>query len=181
MNIYLDMDGCITNFSKGCEKIFPSYSKDHKALNNMVSHLDISPKDFWDNIDSYGEDWWYNLEPEEWTVELIDIIKFYDRNFTILTSPSRSHYAASGKVLWLQKFFKSKQFSNYIITPAKNKQLLANNKSVLIDDNDKNCEQFRSRLGYTILFPRIWNHNYTIENEKIEYTKRQLDLISKYI
>lgn len=180
MQIFCDLDSVIVDFSGGCEKIFPNYAKDHKPLNDMVAHLDIAPEEFWKTIDSYGEEWWANLEAEEWANELVDIIKFYDRNFTILTSPSRSHYAASGKVLWLQKFF-HKKFSNYIITPAKNKQLLAHKKAVLIDDNDKNCEQFRSRLGYTVVFPRIWNENHKLENQKIEYTKKHLDLISKYI
>lgn len=174
------MDGCITNFSKGCELIFPNYSKEHKPLDDMISHLKISKKEFWDTIDSYGENFWLNLEPEEWAYELINIVKFYDRDFTILTSPSRSHHAGSGKILWLQKFF-HKKFSNYIITPAKNKQRNANKKSILIDDNEKNCEEFRSRLGYTILFPRIWNQNHELENQKIEHTKKHLDLISKYI
>lgn len=180
MEIFLDLDGVIVNFSKGCENIFPQYSKDHKPLNDMVAHLDIAPKTFWDTIDSYGEEWWASLEPEEWAYELLDLVKFYDRDFTILTSPSRSHFAGSGKILWLQKFFNHK-FSNYVITPAKNKKKLAHKKAILIDDNDKNCEEFRSRLGYTILFPRIWNINYDLENEKIEYTKKHLMLISNFI
>lgn len=181
MNIYLDLDGVIVNFSKGCEKIFPNYSKDHKPLNDMVAHLEIAPYEFWKVIDSYGEEWWYNLEPESWAEELIDIIKFYDKDFTILTSPSRSHFAASGKILWLQKFFKSKKFSNYIITPAKNKKLLANKNAILIDDNDKNCEEFRSRLGYTILFPRIWNQNYLKEDDKLGHVRQQLNIINQFM
>jgi len=179
--IYLDMDGCITSFDKGCEKIFPQYSKNHKPLNDMVAHLDIAPSEFWKVIDSYGEKWWSDLQPEEWAYELVDIIKFYDSNFIILTSPSRSHFAASGKILWLQKFFKSNKFNRYIITPAINKQLLANNKSILVDDNNTNCEQFRSRLGYTVLFPRIWNTNHELESGKLEHTERQLRLISRYM
>lgn len=146
----------------------------------MVAHLDIAPIEFWKVIDSYGEEWWANLELEEWANELINVVKFYDRDFTILTSPSRSHFAASGKILWLQKFF-GKKFSNYIITPAKNKQKLANKNAILIDDNDRNCEQFRARLGYTILFPRIWNTNHELESGKLEHTERQLRLISRYI
>lgn len=180
MDIFVDLDSVLVDFSGGCEKIFPNYSKDHKPLNDMVAHLEIAPEEFWKTIDSYGEEWWANLEPESWANELIEIVRFYDRDFTILTSPSRSHFAGSGKILWLQKYF-NKKFSNYIITPAKNKQKLASAKSVLIDDNDKNCEQFRFRLGYTVLFPRIWNQNHELENEKIEYTKKQLNLISKYI
>ncbi len=180
MNIYVDLDGVLANFSGGCERIFPNYSQDHKPLNDMVAHLDIAPVDFWRAIDSRGEEWWYDLELEEWANELLEVVRFYDKNFTILTSPSRSHYAASGKVLWMQKHFGEK-FANYIITPAKNKQLLANKKAVLIDDNNTNCEQFRSRLGYAVLFPRIWNTNHELESSKLEHTERQLRLISKYI
>lgn len=181
IKIFCDLDSVLCSFSEGCRKIFSHYPEEHLPLNDIIAHLEVSTKEFWDTIDSYKEDFWCGLEPEEWAEELVEIIKFYDPNFIVLTSPSRSHFAASGKVLWLQKFFKSKKFSNYIITPAKNKQLLANKKSVLIDDNDKNCEQFRSRLGYTVLFPRIWNKNHELENEKIEHTKKQLQLIKQYI
>lgn len=182
MNIYLDMDGVITNFSKGCEQIFDwPHHKNIQPDQDIRKFLGLTNKEFWEMIDSHGEEWWANLEPENWTEELVNIVKFYDSNFLILTSPSLSHQAASGKVLWLQKFFKSKRFKNYIITPAENKQLLANSKSVLIDDNDKNCEQFREKLGYTILFPRSWNQNYLLENSKIEYVKSQLKIISQYI
>lgn len=172
----------LTDFQGGCEKIFNwPHHKTQSPEEDIPMFLGITNKKFWDIIDSYGEEWWANLEPESWAEELVEIVKFYDPNFTILTSPSLSHFAASGKVLWLQKFFKSKRFKNYIITPAENKQKLANKYSVLIDDNDKNCEQFSKKLGYTILFPRSWNANHQIEDQKLEYVKRELNIISQYI
>lgn len=181
MNIYLDLDGVITDFTGGCKKIFDWPVWDHEPLKDTKGHLRITSKEFWEKIDSYGEKWWAELEPESWAQELVDIVRFYDRDFTILTSPSASHFAASGKVLWLQKFFKDKFFENYIITPAKNKQKHANKQSVLIDDNDKNCEEFREQLGYTVLFPRIWNQNHLKEEQKIQHTKEQLQIIKQYI
>lgn len=181
MNIYCDLDGVLVDFTGGCKEIFDWPVWDHEPLKDMRGHLRITNKQFWDTIDAHGEEWWANLKPEPWAVELIDIIKFYDPNFTILTSPSLSHCAASGKVLWLQKYFKDKWFTNYIITPAKNKKKLANKQSVLIDDNDKNCTEFREGLGYTVLLPRIWNQNHLLENEKIEYVKSELQYISNYI
>jgi 5'(3')-deoxyribonucleotidase len=179
IKIYCDLDSVLTNFEKGCQQVFNWPEKQVEPLSDIVSHLGITKLEFWDTIDSYGEEFWVNLEPEPWADELVDIIKYYDRDFVILTSPSRSHFAASGKVLWLQKFFKSKKFSNYIITPAKNKRMLANRRSILIDDNDRNCKEFRESLGFSIIFPRSYNSNWELEDQKLEHTKQQLNLIFK--
>lgn len=181
MKIYCDLDGVLVNFTKGCQKIFPTWTEPMFKGNDCRAHLGITDQEFWETIDKYGEEWWANLEPEPWAEELISVVNFYDRDFIILTSPSLSHFAASGKVLWLQKYFNSKRFKRYIITPAGNKCLLANKESVLIDDNDKNCMEFREHLGYTILFPRSWNENHNKEDQKIEHTKSQLQIIRQYM
>jgi hypothetical protein len=172
------MDGVITSFSEGCKDIFNWPVWDHTPLKDVRGHLKISTKEFWNTIDYYGEEWWANLPEEEWARELVNIVSKYDKDFTILSSPSLSHFAASGKVLWLQKFFKSKRFERYIITPAINKCKVANFNSVLIDDNDENCKQFQEKGGSVILFPRIWNKNHTLENQKLEYLKTSLDKLS---
>lgn len=181
MKIFCDLDSVLCDFVGGCKQIFDWPVWDHEPLTDMRGHLKISNKEFWDKIDSYGERWWADLPPEDWADELVDIINQYDKEFIILTSPSLSHYAASGKVLWLQKFFKSKHFQRYIITPAQNKCLLAHKKAILIDDNDRNCKQFREKLGYTILLPQIWNENHKLVDQRLEHVKEQLRIISQYI
>lgn len=166
------MDGVLVNFNKGCQNIFDWPRKPQKPGEDLRKFLGLSNKEFWNTIDSYGEEWWSNLEPEPWHKELINLVSSYDPNFIILTSPSCSHYAASGKMLWLQKYFNDKYFNRFIITPAKNKYLLAND-SILIDDNEKNCEEFSMR-GKPILFPRAWNTYCDLEINKLHYVESQL-------
>lgn len=180
MRIFLDQDGVCTEFDEGCKKIFdwPHYPR--QPLQDVRSYLKISNTQFWNRIDSFGEQWWVDLPETPWFKELVDIIEQYDKNWKFLTSPSLSHYAASGKIQWMQDRY-GKWFRNYHITPAENKCDLAQPDSVLIDDNEKNVKEFREKGGYGILFPRFWNRNYIIETKKLQHVKEQLELISKYI
>ena len=175
MKLYVDMDGVLSNFEKGCKDIFDWPNKE-LGKEDISSFLGLTKRDFWKKIDSYGEKWWAELEQEEWFDELLEVINFYDSNWKILSSPSRSPYAASGKILWLQKRF-GHDFKRFHITPAKNKCDLANRQSVLIDDNDDNCREFREKLGYSVLFPTKRNNNINFDDQKIEYVKNQLHLI----
>lgn len=180
MKIFLDMDGVCTNFDLGCQKVFNWPMRPREPKQDVRGFLKISNKEFWNEIDKHGEDFWVDLEEEAWFRDLLQIVEQYDKNWKFLTSPSLSHYAASGKIQWMQNRF-GKWFRNYHITPAGNKCDLAKRDCVLIDDNEKNVKEFKENGGYAILFPRFWNRNYIIESKKLQHVKEQLDLISKYI
>lgn len=156
MKIYLDMDGCIVDFIDGCKKIFDWPRTPIRPMHDVPDHLGISNARFWKVIDSYGEDWWADLKPTSFADDLIDLVDVYDPEFTILTSPSKSHHAAAGKVIWLQRYF-GKNFKRYIITPKINKQMLSHVPgAVLIDDYDGNCNDFNIH-GKAVLVPTVWN------------------------
>lgn len=170
--VFLDLDGVIVDFDLGCRKVFDWPRRPRKPLETTQHFLGLTSHEFWKVIDSYGEKWWSELDLTNEAKDIINVVEKYDKNFTILTSPSLSHYAASGKVLWLQKHF-GKSFVRYIITPHHNKSSLANSKSILIDDMEHNCKDFENKDGHSILVPQIWNRNYKIK-DIVKYVDEQL-------
>ena len=173
MHIYCDLDGVLVDFVRGCKKIFDWPDQPIIPHTDVADHLGISKTQFWQTIDYHGEEWWAELEPTPFADDLVDLLSFYDKEFTILTSPSSSHQAAAGKVLWLQKYFESKHFNRYVITPKRNKKRLATPNSILVDDYDENYNGFIEKGGIGILFPTCWNSNHYIF-DPVEYVSEEL-------
>ncbi|MEC9490075.1 MAG: hypothetical protein UMU04_03940 [Halanaerobiales bacterium] len=68
-----------------------------------------------------------------------------------------------GKLKWLKDRFGKEIYFTY------HKHYIADRYSLLIDDHDRNIDNFEDWGGKGVLFPQIWNRNYGIEN-RIEYT-----------
>lgn len=177
INIYLDMDGCVCWFEEQCRKVFPNFPKG-PVKERTASFLGLTDSEFWHIIDQHGEGFWRDIPDFPWTYDLVNLVKKYDPHFLFLTSPSASHHAASGKVLWLQDRF-GKHVKNYVISPRKNKIRLAHSKrDVLIDDYDKTYVEFNHR-GTCILFPSESNRNFQYMDDPVKYVEEQLCQLSK--
>lgn len=158
MIVYLDMDGVLVDFVGGALKLF---NKPKSILKPAEYHLEklfgITTDEFWERIDAEGESFWTNLEVYPHTSKLISMVEEYADEWHICTAPAFHPNSFSGKVKTLHKLF-GRKFRNFVITP--HKQLLANNKSVLIDDSDHKCKKFIAAGGDAILFPQMWNKAY---------------------
>ena len=157
--IYLDMDGVIANFVGGALAVH-QHAIDYDQWPAGVWHLEeiigCTTDQFWERIDQRFEHFWRLLAPYPWMEELIDAIAGTGHPWVVLTSPSNAPACSQGKVQWLQRHF-GNQFREYMLVPANHKHLLARPGSILIDDSDLNCDQWRAAGGEAVLFPQPWN------------------------
>lgn len=170
--IYLDIDGVCTNFIEACikangfnsDEVLKLWKNEYRGEFRAFKVLGISNKVFWKNIETTGEEFWSNMEPYPWFLDLYKKLNEIGK-VHFLSSPSMAPNSLSGKLKWLQKYF-GRDFRDYIITP--NKELLAHKNAYLIDDYPRNVEKFKESGGNGILFPQYWNTKEII-NDKIEY------------
>lgn len=73
----------------------------------------------------------------------------------VATSPTKDPDCLAGKLEWIHSHLPRWMHRQYSITPRKWK--LAQPGTLLIDDNEANCQKFVNGGGVAILFPRPWN------------------------
>ena len=182
--IYLDMDGVLTDFVGAVAKLFKYKGDIYKDWRHLLNEnkvgdpysiegvLDITSKQLWDVIDSIGPSFWM-MRYYPWAMELYKMLKGYGE-VVILSSPSMSVNSWLGKVHSLQMFFGS-TFRDFILCPAPHKTKLANKNSILIDDAERNINNFVNAGGHGIIFPQPWNYVPKIsDGNKIRYIEKTL-------
>jgi hypothetical protein len=155
IHLLIDLDGVLTNWEKAAAKICGVDYEDQKIRDELKNGKRIEDfvggdKKMWPMIDKKGEDWWADLEKFSWTDNLIKLIKKEDKDFTVLTSPANNPFCASGKIKWMRKHF-GEDFKDFLI--GKKKYLCASSNSLLIDDTEKKCKEFKEYGGNTFLWP----------------------------
>ena len=170
MNIFLDMDGVITRFVLGAQKVHDQVGTEANQW-DFFKNWGISSSEFWKKINK-EPNFWKELEPYDHFQDLINLIEKYDPNYKILTSPFNSPECYSGKYIWLKKHLGLDCQKRAIFTGAK--EFLAAPGRVLIDDNDLNCQKWSDHGGVAILFPQPWNMAYNIRN-KLDFVEKCLD------
>lgn len=162
MICYCDLDGVLADFVTGaCEHHGvpnPYYISGVRNI-EMLGVWDFTNKvtdlthgvDFWDGL---GYDFWLGLDmmPDAMKIILAINTILYDHEIIIATSPSQNIGCMDGKRDWAAAWVPGLD-----VIPIKRKELLAKPGTLLIDDNDKNCERFRANGGQAILLPRLWN------------------------
>ena len=156
MIIYLDMDGVVSDahraFLKAIDRedLINNYPAGEFATDKAAG---MSEKAMWRKVSAAGRELWSKMRVLPWAHELYEKLgKLGDVVF--LTSPTRDSDSLAGKLEWLQRFTKRKDFRDYIMTNRKD--LLAAPGTVLIDDRPENCDKFRAAGGKAILFPASW-------------------------
>lgn len=162
--IFLDLDGVLADWSSAAIRAhgldpFKVHERWRPGEYDLADVLGMSGNKMWQPVNDAGEDFWANLQPYPWCMDLTSLCTSLART-TILTSPSKDPAAAAGKTRWLQAQFGS-GFRAYLIGP--DKASCGRPGAVLIDDADKNCDAFRAEGGAAILFPQRWNsaHRHT--------------------
>jgi len=148
--VFLDMDGVIVDFDGGVHKKYGIEPEEHRTFDYDYNRMfGCSEQEFWSSLD---HDFWVNLEFTAWAKQLLEVLEPYKP--CLLTSPARGQ--ASAKQDWIQKnlpeYFRQ---GRYLIGPGK--RYCAKPNAILIDDYDKNIEQFTKAGGWGVLFPAPWN------------------------
>ena len=177
--VLLDMDGVIVDFVGG---VWKKYGLTHEYPPGdydiiKATGLSITPESFWGD---FGESFWADLE---WTPEgkaiLGMVLKLVPLNkVCLLTSPTLSPSSSSGKHLWINRETPELR-RRFLIGSAKD--MCAGPDSILIDDSDKNCEDFEAAGGKAILVPRRWNKGWTcLADVELEVGRQLESLLSRF-
>jgi len=172
MIILLDLDGVCVDFISGVSELL-GRDIDHnnwpiKGEFALEKIYDAPINMIWKIIDNEGPEFWARLTPYIDFFPMYNLLCKYGKVY-FCTSPSISSDCVKGKLMWLQDKF-GMGFRNYIFTCKKH--LLAGPDRVLIDDSDMHCEKFAEAGGRSILYPRLWNKNYDIEDSDAFLFKR---------
>lgn len=157
--LFLDMDGILADFVTGVSQAHgrPNpYLSDPGALGvwDMEKIWGMSATDLWSPTNNFN--FWAGLQkmPDADEIFALACEKVGEENIAILTAPSLSGACFTGKRAWIEKNYPS--LARKIIF-ASAKGFLAGPGKWLIDDRDKNIEEFEAAGGRGILQPRLWN------------------------
>ncbi len=141
LKLYVDMDGVLVDFHKGAERLLgePLTQENKKVFWKKLNKMNDSDfMNFWENLD------WMPNGKKLWA----SVIK-YDP--IILSSPgfSKASDIKKAKEKWVNK--------HLIPSPTEvifevNKDIYADNNSILIDDLSKNIDPWRSKGGIGLLY-----------------------------
>jgi GNAT superfamily N-acetyltransferase/phosphopantetheine adenylyltransferase len=138
--IYLDMDGVITDFDKKFVELAGMGPREYENS--------FGTEKFWDFIDIKHKVKFFS--EMEWMPEgkkLYDFVKQFDHK--LLSAPSKNDASKIGKRMWRKANTPDTQL---ILSAAVNKQNYADKSNILIDDREKNIQQWRDAGGIGILF-----------------------------
>lgn len=135
--IYCDLDGVLIDFDKGYEDLTGMTTKEADAK---------GPEFFWKPISDAGASFWIRLKWMPDGKELWNYIKHF--NPSLLSAPSREESSRIGKRVWVKRNLPGVKL---ILANAVDKQNYSGENQILIDDREKNIEQWRSKGGIGIL------------------------------
>lgn len=135
--IYCDMDGVLVDFDRGYQELTGVTTK----------HADSQGVDtFWEPLTKAGAAFWIKLKWMPDGKQLWNYIKKY--NPELLSAPSREESSRLGKRVWVKRELPGVKL---ILRSAERKQEFANPTSILIDDREKNIQQWEAAGGIGIL------------------------------
>lgn len=141
--IYCDMDGVLCDFNSRFKQINP------EKLTPGEYIAKYSESEFWELIGSSYKDkekFWSEMSWMPDGKQLWEYISKY--NPTLLSAPSHEASSRYGKRLWVDKNLPGVKL---ILSAADKKQIYSKPNSILIDDDENNIEQWRSKYGKGIL------------------------------
>lgn len=174
MQCLLDVDGVLTDFVGGLLAVHgikddPYHRPENLGLWNTNEALGMSAEECWGPLNCF--EFWANLDFKEDAHMILEIVesKFGRENIALLTSPALfNHECSSGKHYWIDKHLPRYRGRWFI---GEGKAFLAAPDRVLIDDRDKNYDEYIQK-GPAILLPRPWNRLHKLDS--IPYLEKEL-------
>lgn len=130
--VFLDMDGVLSDFD--------SHARDQ-------GKYDTAGKPKWEELDST---WWATMPAYDGMKAFYNDMKKIG-NVRMLTAPTLSSGCYRGKAEWVEKQFGRWGLNDLIICRALDKHLLARPNHILIDDRQKNVDEWNAAGGIGIL------------------------------
>lgn len=161
LHCMLDLDDVLVDFIGSAHR-----------FHNMPFDLDNYPytRGMWEILDDEEvlgmprSEWWDALDHNFWEClpwtedgkEILSLVEeaFGKENVTLLTASPIHPDAHSGKYAWILREMNDYR-KNYLIGAVKYRCAMPD--AVLIDDREKNVEEFIAAGGQAILVPRMWN------------------------
>jgi hypothetical protein len=147
--IYCDMDGVLVDFDRGYQELTGMTTQQADAMGGDT---------FWEPLTKAGAKWWITLNWMPDGKQLWNYIKKYTP--ILLSAPSKQESSRLGKRVWVKRELPDVKL---ILRPASQKQQYASPTSILIDDRQKNIDQWEAAGGIGILHTSAAN---TIEQLK---------------
>jgi hypothetical protein len=135
--IYCDMDSVLVDFDLGYQELTGMTTQQADA-NGIEA--------FWEPLSKAGAKFWITLQWMPDGKQLWDYIKKY--NPILLSAPSREESSKLGKRVWVKRELPGVKL---ILKYASQKQEYASPTSILIDDRQKNIDQWEAAGGIGIL------------------------------
>lgn len=176
---FLDMDGVLVDFVGGVcaahNRETPYLSPNSYGIFEMETVWGISTDEFWTPTQFDG--FWSNLDKTPEADNLVELAcsKFGTENVCILTSPSDDYRCIPEKQEWIAKHYPKLQ-RQMLFGSAK--RFLAGPDRLMIDDRDKNIENFRKAGGIGITMPRLWNCEWALSNSSFDAVQEALDYVT---
>jgi len=172
IQILCDVDGVLADFYHAALEAHGRTEDDIPAgIWDIAEPLGLSEAEFWDRIDYF--EFWDGLDVYPYAKVLLETLGNYG-TITFATSPSMATDCYSAKVKWLRREMGAT--TNIMLGSAK--YLMAKPGTILIDDNEKNCQDFEDAGGRAILFPRRWNKGGKVR-DPVGHVRSLLDDITK--
>ena len=136
-NLYVDLDGVLTNFEY-----------QFKQISNGIS-IDKYESKFgadatWQLVGESGEEFWSQMPWMTDGKKLWSYVKYKEPK--ILSTPSRNKSSKTGKIKWVKQNLGSVE-----ILLEENKEKYSSNNSILIDDTKENIDKWNAKNGIGIL------------------------------
>lgn len=172
MKVFLDMDGVLTDFVRGCWRWFGHHVPYREVKWLLEPQFGFArAQEFWEALRA---EFWAGLK---WTPEGADLLAGLIRlagkeNIVLCSSPAPWGTAGSamGKLTWIERELPEFR-RQYMLSPCKHEA--ANSQILLIDDNNENCEAFRKAGGFSLTVPQPWNHR-AAEHDGFRYNVKGL-------
>lgn len=141
--VALDMDGVIANFCKAARAAMGDpYPKEPFQIPD--GWLDNNDKNLW--VYCKGHNFWKNIKPFPWHKKLIKVVDDNCDDWRFITKPSNDVGSYSGKYEWIKEHTKGGIDKLWMVNGSK-AYACTGPHHLLIDDNTKNCEEWRAAGG----------------------------------
>jgi hypothetical protein len=152
--IFVDVDGVLADFS-GAANIIHRRPGAEVPEWNWYRAWGMTDKEFWKPITEH-QDFYALVRPTRWLHDLLKIMEClqHEGDVILATSNPPVPSLAASKVRWINRHIGTR----YPIMMGPRKDLLAQSNRILIDDYEKNLDQWVDKGGMAVRVNQPWNH-----------------------
>lgn len=158
--VYLDMDGVLCDFVGAAFQLAGrKYSREAYYASGhgwgIWEALSMTEDELWRIIDN-KHGFWEGIPPFPWMDEVCSLAFAICSTVRILTSPHASVDCYAGKLRWWREHIEDRYNIPKPILCSE-KHLLAAPGRLLLDDHDRNVQEFIKAGGEAVTMPQPWN------------------------